>query len=299
MENIGVFNDAQGAETFGFRNLKRVSWNLEAPALYEHSLSRGETRLARGGALLADTGVHTGRSPKDKFVVRDAGTENTVWWDNNGALTPDQFDTLLQDFLAHAEGKELFAQDLYGGADPSYRVRARVFTEYAWHSLFIRNLLIRPEAGELARYAPDLTIVDLPSFKADPPRHGCRSETIIACDFSRRIVLIGGTSYAGEMKKAVFTYLNYLLPQRGVMPMHCSANVGAGNDVAVFFGLSGTGKTTLSADPNRTLLGDDEHGWSPDGVFNFEGGCYAKTIRLVARGRAGDLCDDRAVRHGA
>ena len=280
MENIGVFNDAQGAETFGFRNLKRVSWNLEAPALYEHSLSRGETRLARGGALLADTGAHTGRSPKDKFVVRDAGTENTVWWDNNGALTPDHFDTLLQDFLAHAEGMELFAQDLYGGADPSYRVRARVFTQYAWHSLFIRNLLIRPEAGELARYAPDLTIVDLPSFKADPQRHGCRSETIIACDFSRRIVLIGGTSYAGEMKKAVFTYLNYLLPQRGVMPMHCSANVGAGNDVAVFFGLSGTGKTTLSADPNRTLLGDDEHGWSPDGVFNFEGGCYAKTIRL-------------------
>ena len=299
MENIGVFNDAQGAETFGFRNLKRVSWNLEAPALYEQSLSRGETRLARGGALLADTGAHTGRSPKDKFVVRDAGTENTVWWDNNGALTPDHFDTLLQDFLAHAEGMELFAQDLYGGADPSYRVRARVFTQYAWHSLFIRNLLIRPEAGELARYAPDLTIVDLPSFKADPQRHGCRSETIIACDFSRRIVLIGGTSYAGEMKKAVFTYLNYLLPQRGVMPMHCSANVGAGNDVAVFFGLSGTGKTTLSADPNRTLLGDDEHGWSPDGVFNFEGGCYAKTIRLSREAEPAIYRDDRAVRHGA
>jgi hypothetical protein len=213
-------------------------------------------------------------------VVRDQDTEGAVWWDNNGAITPGNFDALLQDFLAHAEGKELFAQDLHGGADPAYRVRARVFTEFAWHSLFIRNLLIRPEPGELKHYAPDLTIIDLPSFKADPARHGGRSETIIACDFTRKIVLIGGTSYAGEMKKSVFTYLNYALPPQNVMPMHCSANVGSRGDVAVFFGLSGTGKTTLSADPNRTLLGDDEHGWSPTSVFNFEGGCYAKTIRL-------------------
>ncbi|MBM6594679.1 phosphoenolpyruvate carboxykinase [Microvirga pudoricolor] len=280
MDTIGVFNSAQGAETFGFRNLKRVYWNLEAPALYEESLKRGETRLVKGGALLAETGVHTGRSPKDKFVVRDDATESTVWWDNNGAITPGHFETLLADFLAHAEGKELFAQDLYGGADPAHRVRARVFTEYAWHSLFIRNLLIRPDMSELAAYAPDLTIVDLPSFKADPARHGCRTETVIAVDFTRKIVLIGGTSYAGEMKKSVFTYLNYTLPAAKVMPMHCSANVGHGGDVAVFFGLSGTGKTTLSADPNRILLGDDEHGWAPKGVFNFEGGCYAKTIRL-------------------
>ncbi len=280
MENIGVFNGAQGAEAFGFRNLKRVFWNLEAPALYEHSLCRGETKLAHGGALLADTGVHTGRSPKDKFVVRDADTEEAVWWENNGSMTPEQFETLLADFLSHAKGMDLFAQDLYGGADPNYRVRARVFTEYAWHSLFIRNLLIRPDRGELGGYAPSLTIIDLPSFKADPARHGCRSETVIACDFSRRVVLIGGTSYAGEMKKSVFTYLNYVLPAQKIMPMHCSANVGDRNDVAVFFGLSGTGKTTLSADPNRTLLGDDEHGWGPKGVFNFEGGCYAKTIRL-------------------
>jgi phosphoenolpyruvate carboxykinase (ATP) len=280
VENIGVYNQAQGAETFGFRNLKAVRWNLEAPGLYEESLRRGETRLAKGGALVAETGVHTGRSPKDKFVVRDANTEDAVWWDNNGAITPAQFDVLLADFLKHAEGKELFAQDLYGGADPAHRVKARVFTEFAWHSLFIRNLLIRPAAEELAAYAPDLTIVDLPSFKADPQRHGCRSETIIACDFTRRIVLIGGTSYAGEMKKSVFTYLNYVLPAANVMPMHCSANVSNDGDVAVFFGLSGTGKTTLSADPNRTLLGDDEHGWSGNGVFNFEGGCYAKTIRL-------------------
>src|SRR5215213_8362681 len=280
VENIGVFNSAQGSEASGLRNLKRVYWNLEAPALYEQSLTRAETKLVKGGALLAETGIHTGRSPKDKFVVRDETTESTVWWDNNGSITPGHFDTLLQDFLAHAEGKELFAQDLHGGADPAYRVKARVFTEYAWHSLFIRNLLIRPERGDLTDIVPDLTILDFPSFKADPSRHGCRSETIIACDFNRRIVLIGNSSYAGEMKKSVFTYLNYILPPRGVMPMHCSANVGSGGDVAVFFGLSGTGKTTLSADPNRTLLGDDEHGWSPSGVYNFEGGCYAKTIRL-------------------
>jgi phosphoenolpyruvate carboxykinase (ATP) len=280
VENIGVFNSAQGAEAFGLRNLKRVYWNLEAPALYEQSLTRAETKLVKGGALLAETGIHTGRSPKDKFVVRDEATESTVWWDNNGSITPGHFDTLLQDFLAHAEGKELFAQDLYGGADPSYRVKARVFTEFAWHSLFIRNLLIRPEQGELADYVPGLTIIDLPSFKADPARHGCRTETVIACDFKRKIVLIGGTSYAGEMKKSVFTYLNYVLPSQNVMPMHCSANVGKEGDVAVFFGLSGTGKTTLSNDPNRILLGDDEHGWAPNGVFNFEGGCYAKTIRL-------------------
>jgi phosphoenolpyruvate carboxykinase (ATP) len=280
VENLGVFNGAHGAGEFGFRNLKRVFWNLQAPALYEHSLARGETRLAKGGALLAETGVHTGRSPKDKFTVRDETTESEVWWDNNGSIQPGQFDALLQDFLAHAEGRELFAQDLYGGAEPSYRVKARVFTEFAWHSLFIRNLLIRPEQADLAGYVPDMTIVDLPSFKADPARHGCRSETVIAIDFARRIVLIGGTSYAGEMKKSVFTYLNYILPKRNVMPMHCSANVGHGGDVAVFFGLSGTGKTTLSNDPDRILLGDDEHGWGPQGVFNFEGGCYAKTIRL-------------------
>jgi phosphoenolpyruvate carboxykinase (ATP) len=280
VDNIGVFNGAQAAEAFGFRNLKRVYWNQEAPALYEQSLARGETRLAQGGAILAETGIHTGRSPKDKFVVRDAGTEDAVWWENNGAISPEHFEALLQDFLAHAEGRELFAQDLYGGADHAFRVRARVFTEYAWHSLFIRNLLIRPELGELASYVPDLTIVDLPSFKADPARHGCRSETIIVCDFTRRIVLIGGTSYAGEMKKAVFTYLNYVLPAQGAMPMHCSANVGHRGDTAIFFGLSGTGKTTLSNDPDRILLGDDEHGWSPHGIFNFEGGCYAKTIRL-------------------
>ncbi|WP_410492171.1 phosphoenolpyruvate carboxykinase [Bosea sp. 685] len=282
VETIGQFNAAHGAETFGFRKLKSLSWNLQAPQLYEQALKRGEAGLAAGGALCADTGTHTGRSPKDKFVVRDAMTEGTVWWENNGAMSPEHFEALLADFLKHAEGKELFAQDLYGGADPVHRVKARVFTEFAWHSLFIRNLLIRPELEEIAGYVPELTIVDLPSFKADPKRHGCRSETVIAIDFTRKIVLIGGSAYAGEMKKSVFTYLNYTLPAKGVVPMHCSANVGSNDDAAIFFGLSGTGKTTLSADPDRTLIGDDEHGWSKNGIFNFEGGCYAKTIKLSA-----------------
>jgi phosphoenolpyruvate carboxykinase (ATP) len=282
VKTIGEFNAAHGPEAIGLTGLAAVHWNLEAPRLYEEALRRGEAQLARGGALVATTGSHTGRSPKDKYVVRDAGTENEIWWDNNGSITPEQFATLLDDFRAHARGKELFAQDLYGGADPAHRVRARVYTELAWHSLFIRNLLIRPERDALASYVPELTIIDLPSFQADPARHGCRSKTVIAIDFSQKIVLIGGSAYAGEMKKSVFTYLNYVLPGAGVMPMHCSANASLDEtgDSALFFGLSGTGKTTLSNDSSRQLIGDDEHGWSRDGIFNFEGGCYAKTIRL-------------------
>jgi phosphoenolpyruvate carboxykinase (ATP) len=277
-----VRNGAVGAAEFGFKDLAGVHWNLPEAALYEQAIRRNEAVLTAEGALSADTGVHTGRSPKDKFVVLDAMTENTVWWDNNGKLSQEQFKLLFDDFIAHARGKELFAQDLYGGADPAYRIKTRVYTEYAWHSLFIRTLLIRPDRADLPSFAPDLTIVDLPSFKADPKRHGVRTETIIAIDFSRKIVLIGNSSYAGEMKKSVFTTLNYYLPGEGVMPMHCSANVGPKGDSALFFGLSGTGKTTLSADPARTLIGDDEHGWSPEGIFNFEGGCYAKTINLSA-----------------
>ncbi|MGD9846246.1 MAG: phosphoenolpyruvate carboxykinase [Variibacter sp.] len=282
MREVGLRNGAFGADKFGFKRLAAVHWNLPEPALYERAIVRGEATLAEGGALAADTGAHTGRSPKDKFIVFDGMTDKTVWWDNNGKLTQEQFQTLYDDFIAHAEGKELFAQDLYGGADPKHRIKTRVYTEYAWHSLFIRTLLRRPDRSELAAFVPELTIVDLPSFKADPKRHGVRSETVIAIDFSRRIVLIGNTSYAGEMKKSVFSTLNYYLPGNGVMPMHCSANVGRQGDSALFFGLSGTGKTTLSADPNRTLIGDDEHGWSESGIFNFEGGCYAKTIRLSA-----------------
>ncbi len=280
MIETGLRNPDFGADRFGFRNLESLSWNFGAPQLYERALQNGEAILAAQGPIVADTGVHTGRSPKDKHIVRDAKTDAMVWWDNNNPMRAEDFDVLLADFLSHAQGRTLFAQDLIGGADPTYRVRTRVFTEYAWHSLFIRNLLIRPEAAELASFVPDLTIVDLPSFRADPKRHGCRSETVIACDFTRKIILIGGTSYAGEMKKAVFTYLNFVLPAQKVMPMHCSANVGRDGDSAIFFGLSGTGKTTLSADPSRTLIGDDEHGWSRSGVFNFEGGCYAKAIKL-------------------
>ena len=203
----------------------------------------------------------------------------------------ENFENLYQDFLKHCEGKQLFAQDLYGGADKTYRIKVRVFTELAWHSLFIRTLLIRPERAELASFVPDMTIIDLPSFRPDAKRHGGRegSDTMVAIDFTRKIVLICGSSYAGEMKKSVFTTLNFYLPAQGVMPMHCSANVGPHGDSALFFGLSGTGKTTLSADPNRTLIGDDETGWGPDGIFNFEGGCYAKCVNLSARERAADL----------
>jgi phosphoenolpyruvate carboxykinase (ATP) len=280
VQETGVRNAGFGVDKFGFDGLAAVHWNFTEARLYEHAIAAGEAEIAYGGAICADTGVHTGRSPKDKHTVRDALTEKTVWWDNNRALTPAQFKLLYDDFIAHARGKALFAQDLYGGADPKYRIKTRVYTELAWHSLFIRQLLIRPDRNDLKNFVPELTIVDLPSFKADPARHGTRTETVIAIDFSKKIVLIGGSSYAGEMKKSVFTTLNYYLPAESVMPMHCSANVGPKGDVALFFGLSGTGKTTLSAEPTRTLIGDDEHGWGPQGIFNFEGGCYAKTIKL-------------------
>jgi phosphoenolpyruvate carboxykinase (ATP) len=280
MADQGVELSSKDAGMCGLKELGGLHRNLTAPALYEHALRRGEAVVADGGALVADTGVHTGRSPKDKFIVIDDTTRDTVWWDNSNSMSPEQFAALHADMAAHAKGMSLYAQDLHGGADPVHRIKVRVFTEYAWHSLFIRNLLIRPDASELADFAPEMTIIDLPSFRADPARHGCRSETVIACDFTNRIVLIGGTSYAGEMKKSVFSMLNFLLPASRVMPMHCSANIGPKGDSAVFFGLSGTGKTTLSADASRTLIGDDEHGWSDDGIFNFEGGCYAKTINL-------------------
>ncbi len=282
MKETGLRNSAHGADKFGLKDLAGLHWNLPPETLYEHALAANEGHVVEGGAFCAETGIHTGRSPKDKFVVCDEQTEKTIWWEKNGKLSPQQFDLLLDDFIAHAKGKRLYAQDLYGGADPKYRIKARVFTELAWHSLFIRSLLIRPERKELAHYVPDFTILCLPTFKADPKRHGVRSETLIALNLTRRMILIGGSFYAGEMKKSVFTTLNYYLPAESVMPMHCSANVGKDGDVALFFGLSGTGKTTLSADPNRTLIGDDEHGWGPHGVFNFEGGCYAKTIRLSA-----------------
>ncbi len=255
--------------------------NLTAEALYEAAVQRGEGVIAYGGPLVVRTGDHTGRSADDKFIVRDATTDEAVWWDANKAMTPDAFARLHEDMLAYASERALFMQDLRGGADPDHHVKVRIFTEYAWHGLFIRHLLIRPSMEE-RNVAPDFTIVDLPGFEADPARHGCRSKTVIALDFTRHMVLIGGTSYAGEMKKSVFSILNFLLPPKTIMPMHCSVNVGSADDPAIFFGLSGTGKTTLSADPDRELIGDDEHGWGPNGLFNFEGGCYAKMIRLSA-----------------
>ncbi|MBU0669294.1 MAG: phosphoenolpyruvate carboxykinase [Alphaproteobacteria bacterium] len=255
--------------------------NLSSEELTKAALANGEGRRAKHGPLVVETGAHTGRSAKDKFIVRDAETEDTVWWDNNASMTPAQFAALKEDFLAAVKGKEtLYVADLFGGSQPEYRANVRVINELAWHNQFIRTLLVRPTAEELEGFVPEYTIIDLPSFRADPERHGCRSETVIAVNLSEKLILIGGTKYAGEMKKSVFGILNYLLPPKGVMPMHCSANIGPDGKTAVFFGLSGTGKTTLSADASRTLIGDDEHGWSDTAVFNFEGGCYAKMIRL-------------------
>jgi phosphoenolpyruvate carboxykinase (ATP) len=278
----GRVNPNQTLETQGIRGVAVAHYNYAEAALVEAAVTRGEGRLGRGGAFLCSTGQFTGRSPKDKFVVRTATTEDTIWWDNNAAMAPDAYARLKADMLAHVQGRELFVQDLYAGADPIHRLDVRVVTELAWHGLFIRHLLRRPERSELDSFTPDWTVINVPSFKADPARHGTRTETAIVLNFDDKTVLIANTAYAGENKKAVFTVLNYLLPAKGVMAMHCSANHAIGNpvDAAVFFGLSGTGKTTLSASPDRMLIGDDEHGWSDRGIFNFEGGCYAKTIDL-------------------
>jgi phosphoenolpyruvate carboxykinase (ATP) len=279
---IGRVNPANRLDDQGITGLGRVYYNLREPALVEAALKKNEGTLGKGGSFLVTTGAHTGRSPKDKFVVRTPSVEDTIWWDNNKPMAPEAFDRLHADMLAHMKGRDYFVQDLFGGADPEHRLDVRVVTELAWHGLFIRHLLRRPSADELDEFAPEFTIINCPSFKADPARHGCRSETVIALNFDKKLILIGNTAYAGENKKSVFTLLNYILPGKGVMAMHCSANHAIGNpeDTAVFFGLSGTGKTTLSADPARTLIGDDEHGWSGKGTFNFEGGCYAKTIDL-------------------
>ena len=258
-----------------------ASWNLAAPALYEEAVRRGEGQIAAQGPLVCRTGHHTGRSPNDKFIVRDPEAEkNVAWGAVNRAMSEAQFDLLHHELIASLDSKDLLVQDCHAGADPQFRLPIRVITECAWHSLFARNLFIVD--GRQEGHAPEFTIIDAPGFHADPARHGTNSDVVIALNFAKRLVLIGGTSYAGEIKKSVFTILNYVLPLRGVLSMHCSANIGTAGDVALFFGLSGTGKTTLSSDPERRLIGDDEHGWSDRGVFNFEGGCYAKTIRLSA-----------------
>ena len=265
----------------GVREATRTWHNLSPAELYEHAVRRAEATIVSTGALTAETGQHTGRSPKDKFFVEEPGSKGRIWWHpGNQPIAPDKFDRLLQKMTDFIAEHEVYVQDVYACADPEYRLKVRVVTELAWHSLFAHNLFIRPPREELPSFEPDFTVISLPSVKADPKGDGTRSETFIVVNFQRRMVIIGGTRYAGEIKKSIFTALNYLLPSDGVMPMHCSANIGAEGDAALFFGLSGTGKTTLSSDPTRQLIGDDEHGWSGRGVFNFEGGCYAKTIRI-------------------
>ena len=281
MQVFGAPSSTLGLDDQGITNTGNQYWNLGTAQLYEESLRRSEGKMAADGPLVVTTGKHTGRSANDKFTVRDETTENTVDWGKvNRPMTPAQFDAVHQAFLAHMKDKDLFIQDLWGGSDPDHRVAVRTIGELAWHSLFCRTMLVRPTDAEAGGMSPQFTVINLPSFKADPATMGTNSEAVVAVNFKKGLVLIGGTAYAGENKKSVFSILNYLLPEKGIMPMHCSANIGDDGDVAIFFGLSGTGKTTLSADSSRTLIGDDEHGWSDDSVFNFEGGCYAKLIRL-------------------
>ncbi len=272
-------------EALGFRNLNSIYWDLHTPQLYEQAIRRQEGFIAHLGPLVVRTGDHTGRSPKDRFVVREPSSEDQIWWgDVNLPFSDNQFDALFHKVLAYFQGKNAFVQNTFAGADPRYQIAVRVITETAWHALFARNMFLRARPEQLAGYSPDFTIVHAPNFHAVPEVDGTRSSAFILINFRRKLILIGGTSYAGEIKKSVFSVLNYLLPQQGVVPMHCSANIGDNGDVALFFGLSGTGKTTLSSDSTRTLIGDDEHGWSDQGVFNFEGGCYAKVIRLSPTG---------------
>ena len=273
-----------GLEAHGIQNVSRVYWNLTTAALYEQAIRRREGLVAHFGPLVCRTGHHTGRSPNDKFVVKEAGISDRIWWGKvNRPMESEHFGKLKRQLLSYMEGKELFVQDCYAGADPNYRLPIRVITENAWHSLFARHMFI-PERDpqKLQHHEPKFTVIDCPRFHADPETHKTNSEVFITLSFEQGLVLIGGTSYAGEIKKSIFTVMNYLLPLKGVMPMHCSANIGKAGDTALFFGLSGTGKTTLSSDPERGLIGDDEHGWSDEGVFNFEGGCYAKMIKLSA-----------------
>jgi phosphoenolpyruvate carboxykinase (ATP) len=297
MQNAGVQPAKYGLIEHGLRNWDIAHWNLGAAKLVEFAIQRHEGVLANNGALVVRTGNFTGRSPKDKFIVRDATTDSKVnWGPVNQAMSSEHFNRLYAKVVAHWQGEELFVQDCLAGADPSYTLPVRVISSLAWHSLFARQLLIRPAYDKLENHAPEFTLMFLPYYQTIPEEDGTRSSTCIVINFSRRLVLILGTSYAGELKKSVFTILNHLLPERGVFPMHCSANVGEDGNVALFFGLSGTGKTTLSADPRRGLIGDDEHGWSDSGVFNFEGGCYAKCIRL-SRKNEPQIWD--AIRFGA
>lgn len=271
-----------GLESHGFKNLKRIHWNLSTPELYEEIIKRQEGLLAHLGPIVVRTGHHTGRSPNDKFIVEDGVYSADVNWSkDNKKISKEHFEKLYSRIQAYLQTKEVFVQEVYAGAEPEYRLKVRVITETAWHSLFARNMFIRElNRDRLKDFEPDFTVINLPRFHAIPEQDGTNSETFIIINFEKKVVLIGGTSYAGEIKKSIFTVMNYLLPKKGVLSMHCSANVGKKGDVALFFGLSGTGKTTLSTDPERALVGDDEHGWSDSSIFNIEGGCYAKVIKL-------------------
>ncbi|MEC9346485.1 MAG: phosphoenolpyruvate carboxykinase [Pseudomonadota bacterium] len=283
VENLGPTISSFGLDRQGLGGVARAHWNYGTSALYTAAVARGEARISKGGALVAETGVHTGRSANDKFIVREPVSEADIWWGTtNKPFDPAAFDALVARMEGYLSSREVFVQDCWGGAAKEHRLGVRVITENAWHNLFARNMFIQPTADELANFEPEFTILQCPNFRAVPARDGTRSDCFIIMNFARRMVIIGGTHYAGEIKKSVFSILNYLLPGRGIMPMHCSINVGEKGDAAIFFGLSGTGKTTLSADPKRVLIGDDEHGWAEDGVFNFEGGCYAKVINLSA-----------------
>jgi phosphoenolpyruvate carboxykinase (ATP) len=281
MQVLGTNQSHYGLKNHGIGNVNSVYWNLSTPHLYEEAIQRREGRLTHLGPLVVRTGQYTGRSPNDKFIVREPSSQDRVWWGKvNRPLDPEHYATLRKRMLSYLESKDLFVQDCFAGADPAYRLPIRVITEMAWHSLFAHDMFIQAKPEELTNHVPQFTIIDAPFFNADTTTDGTRSEVFIILNFSEKTVLIGGTQYAGEIKKSVFTLLNYLLPLQNVLSMHCSANIGPKGDVAIFFGLSGTGKTTLSADPTRTLIGDDEHGWSDHGIFNFEGGCYAKVIHL-------------------
>ncbi|MBN2044314.1 MAG: phosphoenolpyruvate carboxykinase (ATP) [Anaerolineales bacterium] len=266
----------------GITNLRMAYWNLPTESLYEEAIFRGEAKITKMGALLVDSGIHTARAAQDKFVVREASTEDKIWWgEYNRPISPEKFEGLYTRLLGYLQGRDLFVQDCYAGADADYQMPVRIITEYAWHSHFARNMFITPSNREEYRqHVPDFTVIAAPSFYAFEPIDGTRTGTFIILNFEHNIAIIGGSAYGGEIKKSIFTVMNFLLPFKGVVTMHCSANTGDKDDTALFFGLSGTGKTTLSADPNRKLIGDDEHGWSEKGVFNFEGGCYAKVIQL-------------------
>lgn len=303
-QNLGVNPSTYGLEHHGLKTGRTIYWNLGPAALYEHAIKTEPCLLANNGALVVRTGVHTGRSPKDKFVVKEPEIESKIWWGSvNAPIEPEKFNALYNRVLAYLQHKTLYVQDLYAGSDPDYRISIRVINEYAWQNLFVHQLFVRPEMEELKNHIPQFTVLAAPGFKAYPELDGVRSDAFVLVDFPKRIILIGGTEYAGEMKKSIFTIMNLLLPERGVLSMHCSANIGKDGNSALFFGLSGTGKTSLSADPNRGLIGDDEHGWSDKGIFNFEGGCYAKAIKLSKEDepqiynaiRFGSICENTAL----